>query len=425
MTNDNSKSGPDTPEQGDSLSATGMFLRAFNAESKPDPAVSDPFASSKPVPSAYPPPQRPAPQPQSGGEFTQLFQKVDARRSAPSVSPSSGESHGRPLTPPVQAPPPQPGGQGADRGPGEFTRVFVGGAAPPASAAPKGNDEYSRSVPLPEGNSSRSKGFSAPGVSGAASGEGSFTQIFKSASSAPTSSPASPLHAPAPPPSPRPSWNDDPIFRSQQSPQAADPSSPSVTTLLNSLGTSGNSLPAGRSPGTAPYRPEPILSASPLGSHESHEAAPGGVTRMIQRLAQMPPEPVLAAPPAAMAPPVSSGPGDFTRMISRMAPSSSAVELPPPAPQAAAPAPAPFAVPALPPLPTIAPPHIPQVPRMAPAAPPAAVHLPAIPKPPALTLPALAAPKTKLEAMVPILLVINTFLLLVLLIVVIFLIKSR
>jgi len=39
--------------------------------------------------------------------------------------------------------------------------------------------------------------------------------------------------------------------------------------------------------------------------------------------------------------------------------------------------------------------------------------------------PALAAPKSKLEAMVPILLVINTFLLLVLLIVVIFLIKTR
>jgi hypothetical protein len=49
-----------------------------------------------------------------------------------------------------------------------------------------------------------------------------------------------------------------------------------------------------------------------------------------------------------------------------------------------------------------------------------------LPKPaPLPPLPALAAPKSKLEAMVPILLVINTFLLLLLLMVVIFLIKSK
>lgn len=40
-------------------------------------------------------------------------------------------------------------------------------------------------------------------------------------------------------------------------------------------------------------------------------------------------------------------------------------------------------------------------------------------------MPALAPPKSKLEAMVPILLVINTFLLVLLLVVVIFLIKSH
>jgi hypothetical protein len=51
--------------------------------------------------------------------------------------------------------------------------------------------------------------------------------------------------------------------------------------------------------------------------------------------------------------------------------------------------------------------------------------MPVAPKPPAMAAPALAPPKSKLEAMVPILLVINTFLLLILLIVVIFLIKSR
>jgi hypothetical protein len=40
-------------------------------------------------------------------------------------------------------------------------------------------------------------------------------------------------------------------------------------------------------------------------------------------------------------------------------------------------------------------------------------------------LPALAAPKGKLEAMVPILLVVNTFLLIVLLVVVIFAMKAK
>jgi len=423
MSNDNPKPGADAPEQRDSLSATGMFLRAFNAEPKPDTAASDPFASTPAVAPAYPPAQRPAPQPQSGGEFTQLFQKVDARQPAASGLPLPAEAPVRPIAPIVQPQPPQSGSHGADRGPGEFTRVFVGGTTPTSPAPPKSGDEYSRSVPLPIGNSPRSKGFSEPGVSGSASGEGSFTQIFKSVSSTPAGSPASPAQASALPPSQSPGWNDDPIFRSPQNPPPADPSSPNVTTLLASLGTSGSSSPAARSQGNAPYRPEPILSASPFGSREPQEASPGGVTRMIQRLAQTPPEPVTAAPPVAP-PPASSGPGDFTRMISRMGPSSTAIEPPPPTPQAAAPAPAAFAAPPLPPVPAMAPPPIPQAPKMAPPQAPAA-HLPVIPKPPVPALPAVAAPKTKLEAMVPILLVINTFLLLVLLIVVIFLIKSR
>jgi hypothetical protein len=420
MTNDNPKSGADTPEQGDSLSATGMFLRAFNAEPKPDTVASDPFASTPAVAPSAPPAQRPPAQPQSGGEFTQLFQKVDARQPSASGSPLPAETPVRPMAPAVQPQPPQSGNHGVDRGPGEFTRVFVGGATPTPPASPKSTDEYSRSIPLPTGNSPRSKGFSEPGGSGSASGEGSFTQIFKSASSIPASSPAAPPQAAAPPPIQKSAWNDDPIFRAPQSPPPADPSSPSVTTLLASLGTSGNANPAARSQGNAAYRPEPILSALPFGSREPQEAAPGGVTRMIQRLAQTPPEPVLASPPVAP-PPVSSGPGDFTRMISRMGPSSPAVEPPPPTAQGSAPAPTPFAPP---PVPAVAPPPIPLAPKMAPPQAPAA-HLPAIPKPPVSAPPALAAPKTKLEAMVPILLVINTFLLLVLLIVVIFLIKSR
>lgn len=51
--------------------------------------------------------------------------------------------------------------------------------------------------------------------------------------------------------------------------------------------------------------------------------------------------------------------------------------------------------------------------------------MPAVPKPAPPALAPMASPKSKLEAMVPILLVINTFLLVLLLVVVIFLIKAR
>jgi hypothetical protein len=65
-----------------------------------------------------------------------------------------------------------------------------------------------------------------------------------------------------------------------------------------------------------------------------------------------------------------------------------------------------------------------------PAAPPApAFQAPKFepPKPalPALAAPAIAAPKSKLEEMVPILLVVNTFLLIVLIVLVAFALKAR
>jgi hypothetical protein len=47
------------------------------------------------------------------------------------------------------------------------------------------------------------------------------------------------------------------------------------------------------------------------------------------------------------------------------------------------------------------------------------------PAPPAFAPPALAAPKSKLEEMVPILLVVNTFLLIVLIVLVAFALKAR
>lgn len=424
MTINKSDSG-DTPEQADSLSATGMFFRAFNAESKAEP--SNPFAEAPLVPPFQPSASKqPASQQQGAGEFTQLFQKGEARQSS---GPMSDESSTRPLPPSSQFPAPTAGDHGPDKAPGEFTRVFVGGTPPNPNAAPKSADETFRTSPSGGGNQSRAKVFSSPGVSGSASGEGSFTQMFKSAPSTPSISQPSPPQAPPPPPAAKPSWNNDPIFRPQSS-SPADPGSPSVTTLLASLGTSGNAAPSSRSQGNAPYRPDPVPYAPPPSSRDSSpDVSSGSVTSLIQRLAQTPAEPTPPPPPMTPAPASNSGPGEFTRMIARMG-SSPAAE-PPQAPPSAPATPVPvYAAPVPPPMPAFAPPAIPHAPVIphAPAMAPPAAHvapMPAIPKPPALAIQPIAPPKTKLEAMVPILLVINTFLLLVLLIVVIFLIKSR
>ena len=418
MSNDKPQSGSDHPGETDSLSATGMFLRAFGEGAKADTASPDPLKEA-PVQG----PQRASAEPPAGakagpGEFTQLFQSLEAKPIAPAsprplAEPQTGMGAAAAKSQP-QAPAEQAGV------PGEFTKIFVGGNSTPPASSGRITDESARPVPPPAQGASR--GFSSPGSSGAASGEGSFTQIF--------STPSPRQSNPPTPSSPRNSaWNDDPIFRPAQNAAPPEPASPSVTSLLSSLGTPGGS-PAGRQAEPVPYRPETNPRSSPLASSEPSDASSGGVTRLIQRLAQTPVEPApipqagAAATPAP--PPANSGPGEFTRIISRG--SAPAAEPPMPAAQAAAPAPAPasFALPAALHLPAAAPPAIPAAPRVAPPPMPLAPMPAAVaPKPPAVAAPALAPPKSKLEAMVPILLVINTFLLLIVLIVMIFLIKSR
>jgi hypothetical protein len=413
MTTNKSDSGPDNSEQAESLSATGMFLRAFGESPKPDPAPEDPLKASPAKVPAQPAVQRPAAPAQTAGEFTQMFHTPEPRQPAAPVSPASGDHPGASAARTAGQPPTE-----QDRGAGEFTRIFVSGVTPPTAFTPKPSEEPTKASLLPAAGQPRSKGFSAPGVSGSASAEGSFTQLFNAATASRTRPSVEP---PAAHNSRDSAWNNDPIFRSPQNQPPSEPPSPSVTTLLNSLGTD-KGPPAGRQPEPAPYRPEPSFRTPPPVSSEPSEVSPGGVTRLIQRLAQTPPaEPAPAPAVIPASPSVSSGPGEFTRMISRMGPSSPAAEPPPPPPQAGPPAPTSFAPP---PMPAIAPPPIPPAPKFAPPPAPAMppMPIPAAPKPSA---PALPAPKSKLEAMVPILLVINTFLLLILLIVVIFLIKSR
>jgi hypothetical protein len=417
MTDKNSNSRPEP--SADPLSATAMFLKAFDTDREEAPKGADRLAAEPqptsagavPEAPAVPPPSQSGPEP---GEFTQMFSSMGQRPPAP--QPST-----RREAPPVSSEAARESQVQPEQGPGEFTRIFVSGKAAPYAPPARASEPPSRPAP-PSPGPSKSKGFSSPGASDSASAEGTFTQLFRN-----PPRPAAPAPATPPSASPDSSWKNDAFFRPAETsvPQEA---SPSVTSILSSLAGPGTAHP--RTPEAAAYRPEPLPSYAPPKPAEE----PGGVTRLIQRLAQEPGPgaPTSAGPgPSAPPPPPGSGPGEFTRIISGLGPLSAA------APPAAAPAPsggaAPaFAIPAapLPPASKLAPPPLPAAPMphaAQPAAPAsfAVPPVPAIPKPAPPPVPAIAPPKSKLEAMVPILLVINTFLLVLLLVVVIFLIKAK
>lgn len=442
MTTSDPNPRPGQPEQAESLSATGMFLRAFESNSdssqelrEPDAkSVTAPFSSAgntmpdrptEPIsPQRSATPSRPSPvqpvaQGSGPGEFTQMFQRLEPQQDPDSAARGFHEAPSRPVaeTHPSSVKAGSP--PSSDQGPGEFTRIFVAGLTPPAAAPSKNAEEVPRPTP-PVASPPRAKGFSSPGTSDSASAEGSFTQFFKAPTPAAASKPAvpaqssSPFAPSSPPPRQEIPWKDEPIFKpSEKSPSSVQPS-PSATNLLESLSAAGS--PSGsRQQEPAPYRPEPLPSyAAPSRPQEPSRMDGGGVTQFIERLAQETPQ--AAAPPVTPASPAaSSGPGEFTRMISSLGAQSAApAPAQPVAAQPAAPPAAPFTPAAPPPKPTFAPPPV-----HAPIMPPA--PKPAVPPPPAL--PAIAAPKSKLDAMVPILLVVNTFLLIVILVVLIFSIK--
>lgn len=445
-----------SPEQPDPLSATGMFLRAFESNPEPTPESSkpdaiknnkdkmDPLAGTEsilplrlgePLTSKTPDGQSaasPGKQVARGtapGEFTQMFQRIEPQANpapaAGSIQTVSPTAAGKPDSLPP-----------SEQGPGEFTRIFVGGAKPanvPSASVGEQAEEHQRPN-SPAVAASRSKGFSSPGASDSASTDNSFSQLFKAASpaqaprvSAPVqSSPQVPPVQPTPP-SPRISWKQEAAFKGPGA--SSTPSSPSATSLLNSLSSSGSSPSASRQSEPAPYRSEPVPSSgAPLGPAQPPGIDSGGVTRFIRQLSQEPPSSQPVAPqPSPAAAPINTGPGEFTRIISGLQGNAAVSAAPPPAPvapppvQFAAPAAPAFAAPARPQAPAFAPPAAPAFAQPA-VSPPIALQVPR-PAPPAP--PALAAPKGKFEALVPILLVINTFLLIVILLVVIFSMKAR
>ena len=433
MTND-SNSGPKGAPEDDPLSATAMFFRTLDqqaASKQAEPAEKFDFGAgpASGIPAA--PPSRP----QSGsdhGEFTAIF----GTGGSPAATPAPPSSQPKPAPSEDLPPTWQDPASASKQGQGEFTRIFVKGASAPSKPAGKSNDPVSEAAPP------RAKGFSSPGVSDAASAQSGFSQFFKPVAKvdATPDQPVQPIAPPAfRPESPRPASTPDP-FRidsafgappRESSSTAQDPQS--ITSLIQALSSQASSGAGSRGSETAPYRPEsspapfqPVAKPPAPSEFES-----GGVTQFIQRLAEMPPAPVAEAPPALPIREQDSGQGEYTRIISRPTASSPAPPTASPAPPPAAPSMAPIvkpvmpvvpAVPAIPPTPVIAShpsPHQAAIPAMqAPVIP--TPHLPPVPAPPAI-----AAPKGKLEALVPMLLVVNTFLLVVILVVMIFVIKAR
>ena len=293
MTKSDPNSGPESPRQTESLSATGMFLRAFESNVEP---TREPAKPEAPMPAVVPASEsqglradRPVQQGAQPGEFTQMFQRLEPRQNP---TPAPQVVHEAPTQTATESPKPgakaePPASLGQE--PGEFTQIFVAGANPPVNPPAKKTEDQQR-PPAPVVSQSRAKGFSSPGVSDSASAEGSFTQFFKA-----TSAPAAPRQAvPVQPSTPIPtvpqsqekSWKDDPIFRPKDDPifrqvesvpRSAQPS-PSVTNLLSSLSPSGGTPQGSRQPNRPtdpspcprilPHRvPSPTRPVNPPASH--------------------------------------------------------------------------------------------------------------------------------------------------------------
>jgi hypothetical protein len=414
MTEDGKKPGIEGTSHPDPLSATGMFLNAFHTQ--PDQPVEQERESAgewfaaedksgaalggaklggaklggavlgnawgqplnaPSVPSSAPRPSlgegKPVP-----GEFTQMFHKLEFAPSPPVSS----------------APEARPSPEIARQEPGEFTRMFVRATASmPQRPMPAGSDPAA----FPPPATPRLKGFSTPGVSDSASAEGSFTQLFQTAAPAPPVRPFTPLSNGT-----EAAWSSN-----LDSPPSKDAmESAGVTQLFRALSPE-NEPPANR---FGEQSPQPAVPAS---------SAPGSITMLIQRLTEDLQSSAASSPPPAMGPDaaVASEPGEFTRIMSRGSASAPAGQGGSAA-KIAVPAQAAFPVPAapLPPAPAFSAP---------------AVSVVAVPKfqTPPIPAPQVVAsadpPQSKLQQMMPMLLVLNAFLLVVLIVLVVFLLKSR
>ena len=241
----------------------------------------------------------------------------------------------------------------------EPTRIFVRQATPIPEPPPK-----PAASPAPAAPAQRMKGFSAPGASDFAADDGSFSQFFRKIPA--PQAPAVPVPPPPPPASSLP---------------------PAVNLTAKPLGATDLF-------GT---RSAAELQADRNARQASADA--GSVTSWMQKLSAedeaAASTQIFEAPEAA--PAAAAGPGEFTRIMS-----GGAMRAAQEAPVKAAPTPAAPAMPA---------PAIPKA--QAPAVEPPKVAAPKV------AAPAVSPPQSKLQQMLPILLVLNGFLLLVLIVLVV------
>jgi hypothetical protein len=346
---------------------------------EPSPPVS--LQDPEPAPPPQPATPSPAPEAQAGGEFTRLFHVP------PRDSPAAPPPAASPPVPPAGSPEPvrSPDEAGAEREPGEFTRLFGIGTAggppgldgpPPASGSARGRSENSRADGAPVQRESPASGAAPPGAA--------------AAPGPPSTAPAGGPQAPAPPD------GFTALFRVGGG--DAQPSSPPDTPP--SAGRPAGSAAAGPpapstggpgDPAEVPRR-EPPAATGPPAAHRAEPlpqpGEPGEFTRIFGSLRAPPPSPQpapeigyppsahtrdiggrsepdeseyretyldrlqAAPPPSTPAPPASpppladgrpapapylppTGPSEFTRVISSTPPEPRL----PPAPQGPLPAP--------------------------------------------------------------------------------------
>lgn len=377
----------DSNPEPDPLSATGMFLRAVGSKPAASEPGSEQTGESSPVAGGSGMKDEGA-GPSAPGEFTRLFQARPAEN-AESAEPGSDAPSASASQPSAENPEP-----------GEFTRIFLSGSGR-VQPSPKIPDDSQRT----RNSSGRAKGFSSPGASDSASAEGGFTQLFR------------PIFSGAEPPSKQSEAGTNSGVSARDNGRldsgtaAPRNSSPSITNLMESLVSSGGSS---REPETAdgPLFPSaPLASAFPgiqaAAGPEARGPGSGGVTQFIRKLAEEPAA-VVSAPPITPPPPAvpaaNAGPGEYTRVIAR-------VEEP--------------AIPAIPrgSLPAASGKVAPTAGAIDAGLPGA--RIPPAPKVAAPPMPAITAPKSKLEAMAPALLAINTVLLIAVLAVLLLLLHAK
>jgi hypothetical protein len=377
----------EAPVQSNPVRSAGEFTRFFEAITPVEPAPTHPKVS-EPTENSTPNTESAS---QGPGDFTRIFLQVPA---PPVETPRPIENMAeRTSAAPLQAPP------AAEAGPGEFTRFISGRERMPPESSPVHPEPG-----LPASPAARKlKGFSTPGASGFASaGPSGITESFHTPRSVPEASPpdgfeddrvvSTPFRRSPDTAEQRIPFSSRPEERPGQRPGEAG----EFTRLMKSLSdTASRPMHEGSGPLTGPT-PTAGAATSP-----EFLAGPGEFTRLMKGLSGGAPPEAAALPGFERADPppppksVPQGAGDYTRIISGSLLRQAQPAQPQPAPVTTGAASGPLS-----------------------GFPPPVPHLPTPPLP-------VAPPKGKLERYLPLLLILNAFLLAVLILLVAFSLRGR